>query len=73
MRWAYLTLATIATTSLVWMAGEHHRQSCIRANRVSCSVLPWVNGTKPKPRPVNDFDGGGDGNGAYGGNGYDCG
>jgi hypothetical protein len=42
--------------SIVWLAGEQHRENCIRANRSECSVLPWNAGkVVRKPSWVEQF------------------
>jgi hypothetical protein len=38
-----------------WGAGEIHRNNCVSAHRVGCSVLPWDNGHKKKPPEPNLF------------------
>lgn len=32
------------TAAVLWLAGEQHRENCIRQDRTSCSVLPWDSG-----------------------------
>lgn len=47
MKRAALAIGVIAMLSLLWIAGEAHRENCIREGRAGCSVLPWVAGEKP--------------------------
>lgn len=45
MRTALLTVLGVALLSAaLWIGGELHRQSCIKAGNLACSVLPWENG-----------------------------
>lgn len=49
-------LGTVAVVflalSVLWFAGEQHRENCIRADRIHCSVLPWNAGhARPLPTP----------------------
>jgi hypothetical protein len=48
MRALVAIVVVLAALALGWLAGERHRSNCIRAHRVSCSVLPWDNG-RPAP------------------------
>ena len=53
MKIAAVLLALAIVGSLLWIGGEMHRQNCIRAGRVSCSVVPWDNGhLAPRHAPV---------------------
>ena len=42
-------LAVVAIVVLLWIAGEQHKQSCIAAQRVSCSIAPWDHGERVSP------------------------
>ena len=42
--------ALIIAVSVLWMAGERHRENCVRGARIECSVLPWDSG---EPRAFN--------------------
>jgi hypothetical protein len=49
---ALKTIATIVAVvaiggSIVWLAGEQHRENCIREGKQACSVLPWNAGKTP--------------------------
>lgn len=44
MKYAALAIAVVATLTLLWVAGEAHRENCIKEGHAGCSVLPWVNG-----------------------------
>lgn len=51
--------ALLLTGSVLWLAGEQHRENCIRQNRYECTVLPWDNGrphTPPRHTSPGFFD-----------------
>ena len=41
---ALLLALGIAAGALLWLAGEQHRENCLREGKVGCSVLPWDGG-----------------------------
>ena len=47
MRVAAVVLAVSLLIAVLWLAGEKHRENCIREQRSGCSVLLWENGHKP--------------------------
>lgn len=51
MKRAAITIALIVATPFTWIAGEQHRENCVRHGNVSCSMLPWDNGSTPKADP----------------------
>ena len=55
-RYLLIALAVLAVAlPLAWLAGEAHRENCIRSGRVACSVLPWENGhVYVNPQPSDD-------------------
>lgn len=38
---------------VAWLAGEQHRENCIRANKTACSVLPWEAGKQQQAKTPN--------------------
>jgi hypothetical protein len=48
LRVAALVVGVALAVGILWLAGEQHRENCIRDDRVSCSVLPWDNGEQPR-------------------------
>lgn len=48
MRLAALLVGLLLAGGVLWLAGERHRESCERAGRIGCSVLPWDNGERAK-------------------------
>ncbi len=54
MKLAALIAAFALVVAILWLAGEQHRENCIREGKRDCSVLPWESG-KAKPRP-NPFE-----------------
>ena len=53
MRWIAALLGVVAVCAVLWLAGEQHRENCIRDGRVACSVLPWEDG-RPAPKARDD-------------------
>jgi hypothetical protein len=49
MKFVALIVGLAIAASLAWLAGEQHRENCIRDGKRSCSVLPWDSG-EPKPK-----------------------
>jgi hypothetical protein len=47
MKLAALLIAATLALGMLWLAGEQHRENCIRSGQSSCSVLPWDNGEPP--------------------------
>ncbi|HUR86959.1 MAG TPA: hypothetical protein VMY78_16620 [Solirubrobacteraceae bacterium] len=47
-RVAAIVAAIIIALPLAWLAGEQHRENCIRLDRTGCSVLPWDAGESPR-------------------------
>jgi hypothetical protein len=47
VRLAALLVAAVLAVGVLWLAGEQHRENCIRSGQSSCSVLPWDNGERP--------------------------
>jgi hypothetical protein len=43
-RVAGVLVGLLVAFSLLWMAGEKHRENCMRDEKSGCSVLPWVAG-----------------------------
>lgn len=37
----WTTIALIAAVAVLWLAGEQHRENCVRDDRTGCTVLPW--------------------------------
>lgn len=37
-------VALVVAAPVAWLAGEEHRENCLRTDRSSCSVLPWDSG-----------------------------
>jgi len=37
----WVTLVVVVAAVVLWRVGEAHKQACIRAGKVNCSVLPW--------------------------------
>jgi len=50
------SIAVVVSSALLWLAGEQHRENCIREGRTACSVLPWNNGQQrvatPRQGPI---------------------
>lgn len=49
-RAAIIGAALTIAAPLAWLAGEQHRENCIRVGQTSCSVLPWDNGSREPAR-----------------------
>jgi hypothetical protein len=47
VRVAALIIGVVLALSVLWLAGEQHRETCIRSGQSSCSVLSWDNGERP--------------------------
>jgi hypothetical protein len=48
MKLAGLLVGLMLVASVLWLAGEKHRENCIEAGRVNCGVLPWDNGERAR-------------------------
>jgi hypothetical protein len=45
------TAAILASTGVLWAAGEYRRVRCVREGNTDCTVLPWSGHYEP-PRVV---------------------
>jgi hypothetical protein len=43
-----LLVGAVLAFGVVWLAGEQHRENCIRSGKAGCSVLPWDAGTSAR-------------------------
>jgi hypothetical protein len=43
------TAAILASTGVLWAAGEYRRFHCVREHNTGCTVLPWTGHYEPPP------------------------
>ena len=57
-RWIGVAAVVIATVAVLLFIGTTHRDNCIKAGDVKCSIAPWSGQPKPKPKPLPADPGG---------------
>jgi hypothetical protein len=48
IRVAALIVGVALAVGILWLAGEQHRENCIRSGAYGCGVLPWDNGERAR-------------------------
>jgi hypothetical protein len=57
MRRLLASLAVVVAVALLaWNAGETHRQNCLEQHRTGCTILPWDQGSYPRPTTGRALD-----------------